>query len=149
MSEAFCDRLGDVKSAKLGDKARFSVGVGLAWKTMSLEIQRYRVHDVLENRIARTHHVQRGSVANGAQIVTEFEDVSRFRNAGVLVSYAGLNLSAPQSDEFYTKNRVASRSHRKAVTIVARKLCHAIFVVMRDQRPYDSDRARSRLFVPK
>ena len=39
MSEAFCDRLGNVKSAKLGDKARFPVGIGLTWKTTSLEIQ--------------------------------------------------------------------------------------------------------------
>lgn len=32
------------------------------------------------------------------------------------------------------------KPHRVAVTAVARKLCHIVFAVMRDQVPYDSER---------
>ena len=43
----------------------------------------------------------------------------------------------PALGEFYARKRAEGKSHREAVTAVARKLCHIVFAVMRDQRPYD------------
>ena len=40
------------------------------------------------------------SLATGAQIVAEIGDISRFRSAAALVSYAGLNSSVSQSGQF-------------------------------------------------
>lgn len=116
------------------------------------------------------------SYVTGAQIVSEIGDVSRFRNASALVSYAGLNSSVSQSGQFdsgggpiakhgspylrralwlaanrarqydpglrafYDKKRAEGKPHRVAVTAVARKLCHIVFAVMRDQAPYDPER---------
>lgn len=116
------------------------------------------------------------SYTTGAQIVAEIGDVSRFRNASALVSYAGLNSSVCQSGmfdsgggpitkhgspylrralwlaaswarlhdpslrEFYERKRAEGKCHRVAVTAVARKLCHIVFAVMRDQVPYDPSR---------
>ena len=40
------------------------------------------------------------SYVTGAQIVSDIGDVSRFRNAPALVSYAGLNSSVSQSGQF-------------------------------------------------
>lgn len=113
---------------------------------------------------------------SGAQIVSEIGDVSRFRNAPALVSYAGLNSSVSQSGQFdsgggpitkhgspylrralwlaanrarqydpglrafYDRKRAEGKPHRVAVTAVARKLCHIVFAVMRDQVPYDPGR---------
>lgn len=116
------------------------------------------------------------SYTTGAQIVAEVGDVSRFRNASALVSYAGLNSSVHQSGMFdsgggpitkhgspylrralwlaanrarqcdpslrgfYERKRAEGKCHRVAVTAVARKLCHIVFAVMRDQAPYDPER---------
>ena len=116
------------------------------------------------------------SYTTGAQIVSEIGDVSRFRNAAALVSYAGPNSSVNQSGKFdggggpitkhgspylrravwlaagracqhdpklrafYEKKRAEGKPHRVAVTAVARKLCHIVFAVMRDQAPYDPER---------
>ena len=116
------------------------------------------------------------SLATGAQIVAEVGDVSRFRSAAALVSYAGLNSSVSQSGQFdsgggpitkqgdpylrravwlaanrarqhdpalkafYDKKRAEGKRHRVAVTAVARKLCHIVYAVMRDQVPYDPNR---------
>lgn len=127
-------------------------------------------------RAARAHDT-RGVIRHGAQIVSEIGDVSRFRNASALVSYAGLNSSVSQSGQFdsgggphnqararrtfaalwwlaanrarqydpglrafYDKKRAEGKPHRVAVTAVARKLCHIVFAVMRDQVPYDPGR---------
>ncbi|WP_165443495.1 transposase [Olsenella sp. Marseille-P4559] len=40
------------------------------------------------------------SYATGAQIVSETGDISRFKNAFALVSYAGLNSQVSQSGKF-------------------------------------------------
>lgn len=41
---------------------------------------------------------------------------------------------------FYDRKRAEGKPHRVAVTAVARKLCHIVFAVMRDQVPYDPNR---------
>lgn len=46
----------------------------------------------------------------------------------------------PKLGEFYRKKRAEGKPHRVAVTAVARKLCHIVFAVMRDQKEYDPDR---------
>ncbi len=43
----------------------------------------------------------------------------------------------PKLSAFYEKKRSEGKGHRVAVTAVARKLCHVIYAVMRDQVPYD------------
>ena len=110
-----------------------------------------------------------------ARIVAEVGDVSRFRSAAALVSYAGLNSSVSQSGQFSTRGgpitkqgdpylrrrcgwrrtapasttrrsrpsttrRGRGKRHRVAVTAVARKLCHIVYAVMRDQVPHDPNR---------
>ena len=42
--------------------------------------------------------------------------------------------------DFYRKKRSEGKPHRVADTAVARKLCHVIFAVMRDQEAYDASR---------
>ena len=46
----------------------------------------------------------------------------------------------PKLRVFYEKKRAEGKCHRVAVTAVARKLCHVVYAVMRDQVPYDPDR---------
>lgn len=46
----------------------------------------------------------------------------------------------PKLREFYEKKRAEGKCHRVAVTAVARKLCHIVYAVMRDQVPYDPER---------
>lgn len=46
----------------------------------------------------------------------------------------------PNLKAFYDKKRSEGKCHRVAVTAVARKLCHIVFAVMRDQIPYDPER---------
>lgn len=46
----------------------------------------------------------------------------------------------PKLREFYEKKRSEDKCHRVAVTAVARKLCHIVYAIMRDQVPYDPDR---------
>jgi transposase len=189
MSEASRRRLGDERAAELKAKAKSSVGIGLAWEAASLEIRGHVAHiEYLEGEVAKLDRVIADALdrveplvltipgigtTNGAQIVAEIGDVSRFRNAAALVSYAGLNPSVSQSGkfeatdaritkkgsaylrramwlaasracqcdtalgDFYARKRSEGKSHREAVTAVARKLCHIVFAVMRDQRPYD------------
>lgn len=43
----------------------------------------------------------------------------------------------PSLRAFYERKRREGKCHRVAVTAVARKLCHVVFAVMRDQVPYD------------
>lgn len=46
----------------------------------------------------------------------------------------------PKLGEFYAKKRAEGKCHRVAVTAIARKLCHIIYAVLRDQVPYDPER---------
>lgn len=46
----------------------------------------------------------------------------------------------PKMRSYYGKLRAAGKCHRVAVTACARKLCHVVFAVMRDQAPYDPGR---------
>lgn len=43
----------------------------------------------------------------------------------------------PRLKEYYDKLRRKGKPHRVAVTAVARKLCHIVYAVMRDGKPYD------------
>ena len=43
----------------------------------------------------------------------------------------------PRLREYYDKLRRKGKPHRVAVTAVARKLCHVVYAVMRDGKPYD------------
>ena len=43
----------------------------------------------------------------------------------------------PRIKEYYDKLRRKGKPHRVAVTAVARKLCHVVYAVMRDGKPYD------------
>ena len=43
----------------------------------------------------------------------------------------------PKLREYYDKLRRRGKPHRVAVTAVARKLCHVVYAVMRDGKPYD------------
>ena len=52
----------------------------------------------------------------------------------------GARKSDPNLKAFYDKKRSEGKGHRVAVTAVARKLCHIVFAIMRDQVPYDPDR---------
>lgn len=189
MSEASRGRLGGERADLLKAKAKSSVGITLAWEAASLEIRGYVAHiEYLEGEVAKLDQAIKEMLSrieplvltipgigatSGAQIVAEIGDISRFRNAPALVSYAGLNPGVSQSGrfeaadahitkrgsaylrrsvwlaasrayqydaalgDFYAKKRREGKSHREAVTAVARKPCHIIFAVMRDQRPYD------------
>ena len=182
----------DGKAAEIKALAGRSVGIALGERAASLQVRSLvRQMDFLDAECAKIEAEVRGlldrveplvltipgvSYTTGAQIVAEIGDVSRFRNASALVSYAGLNSSVCQSGmfdsgggpitkhgspylrralwlaaswarlhdpslrEFYERKRAEGKCHRVAVTAVARKLCHIVFAVMRDQVPYDPSR---------
>lgn len=46
----------------------------------------------------------------------------------------------PGLKAFYDKKREEGKPHRVAVMAVARKLCHIVYAIMRDQVPYDPER---------
>ena len=46
----------------------------------------------------------------------------------------------PRMREFYERKRAEGKPHRVAVTACARKMCHYVFAVVRDQVPYDPAR---------
>ena len=46
----------------------------------------------------------------------------------------------PNLRAYYERKRAEGKCHRVAVTAVARKLCHIVYAVMRDQAPYDPAR---------
>ena len=185
----------DGKAAELKALAKDSVGIRLGEAAASLQIRSLvRQMDFLDAECAKFDALIRGllerveplvltipgvSYATGAQIVAEIGDVSRFRSAPALVSYAGLNSGVNQSGKFdsgggpitkhgspylrralwlaanrarqydpslrafYERKRAEGKCHRVAVTAVARKLCHIVFAVMRDQAPYDPARPGS------
>lgn len=190
LSEASRGRRGVVAKAKeLKELARTSVGITLGADAASFKIKSLvRQMDFLDAECAKTEQRIRKlldalepliltipgiSYTTGAQIVAEIGDISRFRNAASLVSYAGLNSSVNQSGmfdsgggpitkrgsaylrravwlaagracqhdpalhAFYLKKMKEGKKYRVAVTAVARKMCHIIFAVLRDQVPYD------------
>ena len=179
-------------AARIKAAARSSIGVRLGQEAASFQVKSLirqiefadsecakveaRVRALLDEVEPLVLTIPGVSYATGAQIVSEIGDVSRFRNASALVSYAGLNSSVSQSGQFdsgggpitkhgspylrralwlaanrarqydpglrafYDKKRAEGKPHRVAVTAVARKLCHIVFAVMRDQVPYDPGR---------
>ena len=182
----------DGKAAELKALAKGSVGIRLGEAAASMQVRSLvRQMDFLDAECAKFDALIREllerveplvltipgvSYATGAQIVAEIGDISRFRNAPALVSYAGLNSGVNQSGKFdsgggpitkhgspylrralwlaasrawqydpslrafYERKRAEGKCHRVAVTAVARKLCHIVFAVMRDQAPYDPAR---------
>lgn len=180
------------RADELKGRAKASVGIALGQEAASFQVKSLvRQMDFLDEECAKVEALVREllerveplvltipgiSYTTGAQIVSEIGDVSRFRNAAALVSYAGLNSSVSQSGKFdsgggpitkhgspylrravwlaagracqhdpklrafYEKKRAEGKPHRVAVTAVARKLCHIVFAVMRDQAPYDPER---------
>ena len=46
----------------------------------------------------------------------------------------------PKMRAYYNKLKASGKCHRVAVTACARKLCHIVFAVMRDQAPYDPEK---------
>lgn len=43
----------------------------------------------------------------------------------------------PKLGEYYAKKRAEGKCYRVAITAIARKLCHIVYAIMRDQVPYD------------
>ena len=180
------------RADELKGRAKASVGIALGQEAASFQVKSLvRQMDFLDEECAKVEALVREllerveplvltipgiSYTTGAQHGSEIGDVSRFRNAAALVSYAGLNSSVNQSGKFdsgggpitkhgspylrravwlaagracqhdpklrafYEKKRAEGKPHRVAVTAVARKLCHIVFAVMRDQAPYDPER---------
>ena len=180
------------KAEELRRRAKASVGIALGQQAASFQLRSLvRQMDFLDEECAKVLKLVREllekvepliltipgiSYTTGAQIVSEIGDISRFKNASALVSYAGLNSQVSQSGKFdsgggpitkhgspylrraiwlaasrayqydlklkafYDKKRCEGKPHRVAVTAVARKLCHIVFAVMRDQAPYDPNR---------
>jgi transposase len=106
----------DGKAAELKELARHSVGIRLGEAAAAMQVRSLvRQMDSLDGECAKVEGVVRGllerieplvltipgvSYTTGAQIVAEIGDVSRFRSASALVSYAGLNSSVNQSGKF-------------------------------------------------
>ena len=106
----------DGKAAELRALARGSVGIRLGEAAASMQVRSLvRQMDFLDAECAKFDALIREllerveplvltipgvSYATGAQIVAEIGDVSRFRNAPALVSYAGLNSGVNQSGKF-------------------------------------------------
>ncbi len=180
------------RAAEIKAAAKSSIGVRLGQEAASFQVKSLirqiefadsecaeveaRVRALLDEVEPLVLTIPGVSYVTGAQIVSEIGDVSRFRNAPALVSYAGLNSSVSQSGQFdsgggpitkhgspylrralwlaanrarqhdpglrafYDRKRAEGKPHRVAVTAVARKLCHIVFAVMRDQVPYDPER---------
>lgn len=106
----------DGKAAELRALAKGSVGIRLGEAAASMQVRSLvRQMDFLDAECAKFDALIREllerveplvltipgvSYATGAQIVAEIGDVSRFRNAPALVSYAGLNSGVNQSGKF-------------------------------------------------
>lgn len=103
-------------AAKIKAAARSSIGVRLGQEAASFQVKSLirqiefadsecakveaRVRALLDEVEPLALTIPGASYATGAQIVSEIGDVSRFRNAPALVSYAGLNSSVSQSGKF-------------------------------------------------
>ena len=106
----------DGKAAELRALARGSVGIRLGEAAASMQVRSLvRQMDFLDAECAKFDALIREllerveplvltipgvSYATGAQIVAEIGDISRFRSAPALVSYAGLNSGVNQSGKF-------------------------------------------------
>ena len=106
----------DGRAARLKELAGRSVGIRLGEAAASMQVRSLvRQMDFLDAECAKFDALIREllerveplvltipgvSYATGAQIVAEIGDVSRFRNAPALVSYAGLNSGVNQSGKF-------------------------------------------------
>lgn len=91
------------------------------------------------------------SIVKYAGLNSGVEESGKFSASGVPITKRGspyLRRSlwlaanrARQHDDrlraFYDKKRREGKPHRVAVTAVARKLCHIVYAVMRDGKPYD------------
>lgn len=178
------------RAAEIKRRAKSSIGFTLGAQAASFEIRSYvsqigfladrvaeadtRIASLLDSIEPLILTVPGISVTTGAQIVAEIGDISRFRNAAAIVSYAGINSSVNQSGKFeleggsiakhgspylrralylaaqgayrfdpglrafYDKKRSEGKCHRVAVMAVARKLCHIIYAILRDQVPFES-----------
>lgn len=62
---------------------------------------------------------------------------SPYLRRAIWLAAEGARKFDPKLKAFYEKKRAEGKAHRVAVTAVARKLCHVIYAVMRDQVPYD------------
>lgn len=62
---------------------------------------------------------------------------SPYLRRAVWLAAEGARRFDPKLKAFYEKKRSEGKGHRVAVTAVARKLCHVIYAVLRDQVPYD------------
>ena len=103
-------------AARIKAAARSSIGVRLGQEAASFQVKSLirqiefadsecakveaRVRALLDEVEPLVLTIPGVSYATGAQIVSEIGDVSRFRNASALVSYAGLNSSVSQSGQF-------------------------------------------------
>lgn len=65
---------------------------------------------------------------------------SPYLRRAIWLAAEGARRFDPKLKAFYEKKRSEGKGHRVAVTAVARKLCHVIYAVMRDQVPYDPNR---------
>lgn len=190
VTEASHGRSGARQAAKIKERAKASIGFTLGSEAASFEIRSYisqigflldrvaeadaRIAALLEAIEPLVLTVPGISTTTGAQIVAEIGDVSRFKNAAAIVSYAGISSSVNQSGKFeleggsitkhgspylrralylaaqgayrldpglrafYDKKRSEGKCHRVAVMAVARKLCHIIYAILRDQAPFES-----------
>lgn len=189
IAEASHGRSGAKQAAKIKARAKASIGFTLGSEAASFEVRSYvsqiefllarvaeadgRIAALLESIEPLVLTIPGVSTATGAQIVAEIGDVSRFKNAAAIVSYAGIDSSVNQSGKFeleggsitkhgspylrralylaaqgayrndpglrafYDKKRSEGKCHRVAVTAVARKLCHIIYAILRDQIPFE------------
>ena len=104
------------RAAEIKAAAKSSVGVRLGQEAASFQIKSLvRQIEFVDSECAKVEAKMRSlldaveplvltipgvSYVTGAQIVSEIGDISRFRNAPALVSYAGLNSSVSQSGKF-------------------------------------------------
>ena len=103
-------------AAKIKAAAKSSIGVRLGQEAASFQVKSLirqiefaesecagveaRLRSLLDEVEPLVLTIPGVSYVTGAQIVSEIGDVSRFRNAPALVSYAGLNSSVSQSGQF-------------------------------------------------
>lgn len=62
---------------------------------------------------------------------------SPYLRRSLYLAAEGARRSDPNLKAFYDKKRDGGKPHRVAVMAVARKLCHIIYAIMRDQVPHD------------
>lgn len=65
---------------------------------------------------------------------------SPYLRRAIWLAAEGARKFDPKLRAFYEKKRAEGKGHRVAVTAVARKMCHIVYAVLRDQMPYDPGR---------